>query len=80
MTTMIEPKEGHELIIYRLDELKADVSEIKAMQTADNTNIFARLGKVEIAISALKVKSGVWGVIGGAVPVALTIILYLIFK
>jgi len=40
--------------------------------------IFKRLGKIEIAIAALKVKAGVWGLIGGAIPVAIIIILFLI--
>ena len=47
--------------------------------------ILRRLDKLEncvvdikVAVSALNVKSGVWGVIGGMIPVAIIIILWLL--
>lgn len=36
--------------------------------------------KNRIDIAVLKVKSGVWGLIGGLIPVLITIALYLVFK
>ena len=37
------------------------------------------LSDIKIEIRELKIRSGIWGAIGGAIPVLLTIILYLIF-
>jgi len=42
--------------------------------------IFERLNKIEVAVSALKVKAGVWGLLGGVIPVAITIIVWLVVK
>ena len=42
--------------------------------------VFKRLGNIEVAIAALKVKAGVWGALAGAIPVAITIIVWLIVK
>jgi hypothetical protein len=36
--------------------------------------------KNRIDIAVLKVKAGVWGVIGGAIPILITIAMYFIFK
>lgn len=36
--------------------------------------------KAQIAIAKLQVKSGIWGVIGGCIPVLITIAIYLYCK
>lgn len=36
--------------------------------------------KVQIDIATLKVKAGIWGLIGGAIPVVITIAIYLLVK
>jgi hypothetical protein len=39
-----------------------------------------QLGKIHVEIAMLKVKSGIWGAIGGAIPVIVLIALYFVFK
>jgi hypothetical protein len=36
------------------------------------------VSNVRIEIAMLKIKAGVWGLIGGAIPVLITVILYLL--
>uniref|UniRef100_A0A6M3LFK2 Uncharacterized protein n=1 Tax=viral metagenome TaxID=1070528 RepID=A0A6M3LFK2_9ZZZZ len=38
------------------------------------------LVKVQVDIATLKVKSGIWGVIGGSIPAIVTILIYLAVK
>ena len=35
--------------------------------------IFTRLRGIEVEIAKLKIKAGVWGIIGGSIPVFITI-------
>jgi hypothetical protein len=39
-----------------------------------------RITEVRVDIAGLKVKAGVWGLIGGAIPVIVTIAIYLIIR
>lgn len=39
-----------------------------------------RITKVRIDIAGLKVKSGIWGLIGGAIPILITISIYFLIK
>ena len=42
--------------------------------------IYAALGKLREEVVALKVKSGIWGLMGGLIPVVIALALYLVFK
>ncbi len=42
--------------------------------------VFKRLGTIEIELAKLKIKAGVWGLFAGAIPVAITIVIWLIVK
>lgn len=44
------------------------------------TKLQEQLTQVRIEIAKLKVKSGVWGVIGGSVPVVILIAIYFIVR
>jgi hypothetical protein len=36
--------------------------------------------KIQIDIATLKAKAGIWGLIGGAIPVVITIAIYLVLR
>lgn len=57
-------KEWRQYLLKRIDCLEAKV--VKGLQEA----------RVEIAV--LKTKAGVWGAVGGMIPVAIIIILWLV--
>jgi len=42
--------------------------------------IFAKLNRLSEEIAALKVKAGVWGLLGGAIPVLVSLCIYIILK
>jgi hypothetical protein len=63
------------LILYRLDELKADVGAL----SRDVSTLTGKVTANAIETAAIKVKSGVWGAIGGAIPAAIAA-LYWILK
>ena len=42
--------------------------------------IFKRLNKIEVDLAKLKIKAGVWGLLAGAIPVAITIIVWIVIK
>ena len=48
---------------------------VKGMDKVNDKIVLARED-----IAALKIKSGVWGLMGGLIPVALTLIIYSVFK
>jgi len=62
------------------DEYRKYVTDKLEEHSENHTEIFTRLGKIEVAIATLKVKAGVWGALAGAIPVAITIIVWLIVK
>ena len=43
-------------------------------------NLDTKIGKLSTQITILKMKSGMWGAIAGAVPTLIVVILYLVFK
>ena len=45
---------------------------------ADHEKILVQLNKMENEITALKVKAGIWGFVGGAIPVISAVLLNLI--
>ena len=44
------------------------------------TKLYEQLTQVRIEIAKLKVKSGIWGVIGGAIPVVILVAIYFIVR
>lgn len=44
------------------------------------TKISEQITTVRIEIAKLKVKSGIWGLMGGLIPVIIAISLYIVFK
>lgn len=36
--------------------------------------------KLQVDVAALKVKASIWGIIGGSIPVIITIAMYLVIK
>ena len=50
------------------------------MRQEDREWIEKRFDRIEIAIAKLQVKSGVWGLIGGSIPVAIMLAIYLVEK
>ena len=63
------------LILYRLDELKADIGCV----SSDMKILSGKVERNALETAAIKVKSGVWGAIGGAIPAAIAA-LYWILK
>jgi len=43
-------------------------------------NINLKLEQVNTEITKLKIKAGVWGALAGMIPVAITILIYLLMK
>jgi hypothetical protein len=50
------------------------------MNPKDREWLEKRFDRIEIAIAKLQVKSGIWGMIGGAIPVAIIVVCYLLEK
>ncbi|HLA82470.1 MAG TPA: hypothetical protein VJP78_12760 [Thermoleophilia bacterium] len=65
------PPETIELIVYRLDELKAVVGEVRAAQHEQAREMVL----LREDVAGLKVKAGIWGAIAGAIP-AIVVALY----
>lgn len=59
--------EYRKLVLKELEDLSRAVAEIRTEQT-----------KIREAIAGLNVKSGVWGLVGGAIPVSIGIAVWLI--
>ncbi len=69
---------GESAIIAHLNDLKGRVDRLSRKQTAEGTETRARIGILREDVAGLKVKSGIWGAIGGMVPVAITIAYFLL--
>lgn len=50
------------------------LEELKRLNTCYD-NLLKENGKMRVEIAKLKVKSGIWGLAGGSIPVAIAIIL-----
>lgn len=65
--------ENRKLVLHELSALKCDTERI-----------FEKLDGISMEITTLKIelrlKSGIWGVIGGSIPTLIMIIIYLVFK
>jgi len=59
--------EYRRLVLKELEDLNTAVDSVRAEQT-----------KIREEIATLKVKSGIWGLIGGAIPVAIGLALWLL--
>lgn len=58
--------------------LNEKIDEINADNKKEHSEIFSKLNAMAADIAALKVKSGVWGFIAGAIPASITfVILYI---
>ncbi len=42
--------------------------------------VFNRLRTIEVELAKLKIRAGVWGLCAGAIPIAITIVVWLIVK
>ena len=91
MSNMPKPDEWNEWSRYVLNELERanqTFKEIRIEQTqmrmdfltgisAVRNDFHASTQNLEIELATLKVKSGVWGLIGGAIPVAVGLLVWL---
>jgi len=57
-------QEYQRLVLHELGSLRQDLSEIAKEQ-----------GAIRVELGMLKVKSGLWGLLGGFVPVAVAVLL-----
>lgn len=75
-----EPNNWHEYKQFVLKELEAFHASVKEInqRVADIREIDVPALKVEIAM--LKVKSGVWGLVGGSIPVCVMLLMKLFTK
>jgi len=66
-------------IDYREDikEFRKDIKEIKELLSKNQIEVGREIARIEInlgkSVSKLEVKSGVWGLLGGLIPVIITI-------
>jgi len=58
--------------MFVLKELEEHKKEIKTLNE--------KIDKVLVAIADLKAKSGIWGIIGGSIPVLIGVLIYLLTK
>ena len=50
------------------------LSELKRI-SRDVTDIYSHVDKLREEVAALKVKSGVWGLLGGTIPVIIAVVI-----
>ena len=62
------------LTIERLDE------EIHELRFNDVAEILVTVNKIHVEIGKLQVKAGVWGLLGGAIPVVIGLGIWLLTK
>ena len=55
------------------------LAELQRLNTCYGT-VNDQLQKIHVEIATLKVKSGMWGLIGGSIPVLITVMVYLMTK
>lgn len=71
-----EVKDKDQYIFYELKRINDVLVNLCNTRIAD---IDENIRKIYIELAALKVKSGIWGLIGGMIPVAI-IIAYMLLK
>lgn len=57
-------QEYQRLVLHELTSLRKDLSDLESGQ-----------GDIKVELGMLKVKSGLWGLLGGFVPVAIAVIM-----
>ena len=62
-------KEYRRMVMSKLEEMRIEIKALKK-----------NIEKLHDDVIMLKVKSGVWGTMGGAIPALIIVILYLVFK
>ena len=62
------------LILYRLDEIKAQLNKLDEGQTENRRSI----GNLREAVAGLKVKAGLWGAVAGFLPGLGAVLLWLL--
>jgi hypothetical protein len=55
------------------------LAELERLNDCYN-GVNGQLQKIHVEIAMLKVKSGIWGAIGGCIPLLITVIMYLVSK
>lgn len=66
---MRRPPFSHEWNEYRLLVMES-LDELKE----SNDKIEKRLGRIEVEIAALKIKSGFWGLVGATIPISIMLL------
>ena len=62
------------------NEYKKMLLDDRTRNREDFEKLFKKLDKLGNDIAALKVKSGIWGAMGGLIPVVIMIAIYLLTK
>lgn len=64
------------------DKRQGELTQLRSAMAVQFTAVREEVANVKISIAAdiaaLKVKAGIWGVIGGAIPVSLVLLIWLI--
>lgn len=67
-------EEARAVIRYQLSELKADIAALSTQLTKNHAENQVMYTQMKVDIAMLQVKAGVWGIIGGAIPVLLMLL------
>jgi len=62
------------------DEYRKFVVEKLDAHSDHFAEVFERLGRIDVELAQLKIKAGVWGLLAGAIPITITIIVWLVVK
>jgi hypothetical protein len=68
---------NEELILYRLDELKAKLERLSSRQEQEGRETRKEITGLREGAAGLRVKAGVWGAIAGMIPAGIVAV-YLI--
>ena len=68
---------GIEALAARVDSGDKD---IRAALDEKVTDVLVQIKNIEIQVATLNVKAGVWGAMGGAIPVAVGLLVWLLTK
>ena len=66
---------GVETILAQLKGLSGRVDTLDEHQREDCAVMRKDISAVQVAIAGLKVKAGIWGALGGAIPVIIALLL-----
>lgn len=65
-------------IVLTLKDVKADVRNLYNKIDESKTLTHEKTEEIIKAVTTLQVKSGVWGLVGGMIPVAILIVIWLV--